>query len=108
MKATKDDLAQGTFVMKYGFAGGYASGTVEAQDVTINDGTYTINGMTQCSLTSGDSIGGDSGGSYYTQNTGNDYNFVGVHQGISGSGSSKKIYFTPYIRFKAYFTVKTS
>lgn len=106
--ATKDDLAKGTYVMKYGCYGGYCTGTVEAQDVTQADETYTIKGLTRCSLDSGSSQGGDSGGPYYTQNTGNSYNFVGVHKGSSGSGNSKKIYFTPYIRFKTYFTVKTS
>lgn len=106
--ATKDDLVKGTYVMKYGYNGGYCTGTVEAQDVSVNNGTFTIKGLTKCSLDSGSSLGGDSGGPYYTQNTGNSYNFVGVHHGISGSGDSTKIYFTPYIRFKTYFTVKTS
>ena len=65
--------------------------------------------MLQKTLTAGTSGGGDSGGPYYTQdiNGGNSYNFVGVHWGSNVSAGGSTIWFTPYVRFKSWFTVKT-
>ena len=108
---TLDDLPVGTAVMKYGFASEYSEATVSAQDVTQTDSSgNTINGLTKATLTSGTSGGGDSGGPYYTQDAdgGNSYNFVGVHWGSNVSGGGSSIWFTPYVRFKSWFTVKTS
>ena len=64
----------------------------------------------QETLTSGTSAGGDSGGPYYTQGSagGNNYNFLGVHWGSNTDSGGSNIWFTPYVRFKSYFTVKTS
>lgn len=108
---TIDDLAQGMSLMKYGFSSGYAEATVNAQDQTITDSSgKTIKGLTKATLTSGTSAGGDSGGPYYTQSSagGNNYNFLGVHWGSNTTSGGSNIWFTPYVRFKSYFTVKTS
>lgn len=108
---TIDDLSQGMSLMKYGFSSGYAEATVNAQDQTITDSSgKTIKGLTKATLTSGTSAGGDSGGPYYTQGSagGNNYNFLGVHWGSNTASGGSNIWFTPYVRFKSYFTVKTS
>ena len=108
---TIDDLAQGMSLMKYGFSSGYAEATVNAQDQTVTDSSgKTIKGLTKATLTSGTSAGGDSGGPYYTQGSagGNNYNFLGVHWGSNTDSGGSNIWFTPYVRFKSYFTVKTS
>ena len=107
---TLDDLPVGTAVMKYGVTNGYAEATVYAQDVAATDSSgYTINGLTIATLTSGSSGGGDSGGPYYTPSAegGDSYNFVGVHWGSNTGGGGSNIWFTPYVRFKNWFTVKT-
>jgi len=108
---TLDDLAVGTAVMKYGRASGYAEAVILAQgvDVTTPEG-YLVKGLTKANLTSGASTGGDSGGPYYTQSSsgGNSYNFVGVHHGSNTGNGGTNVWFTPYVRFKSYFTVKTS
>jgi hypothetical protein len=108
---TLDDLPKGTALMKFGFSSGYAEATVDAQDETRIDGSgYTINGLTRATLTSGTSDGGDSGGPYYTQSSagGNSYNFVGIHWGSNAPSGGSSILFTPYVRFKSRFTVKTN
>lgn len=107
---TLDDLPVGTVVMKYGFTSGYSEAKVTAQDATVTDTSGTVtNGLTEATLTAGTSGGGDSGGPYYTQdiNGGNSYNFVGVHWGSNVSAGGSTIWFTPYVRFKSWFTVKT-
>ena len=59
-------------------------------------------------MTSGTSAGGDSGGPYYTQRMigGDNYNFVGVHWGSNTGDGGDDVWFTPYVRFKEWFTVK--
>lgn len=107
---TLDDLPVGAAVMKYGFKSGYSEATVSAQDVTKTDSSGNrIKGLTSATLTSGTSDGGDSGGPYYTQGSagGNNYNFVGVHWGSNVNSGGSSICFTPYVRFKSWFTVKT-
>ena len=79
-------------------------------DVIVTDSSQnTIHGLTKAALTSGTSGGGDSGGPYYTQaaDGGNSYNFVGVHKGSSVNSGGSTVWFTPYVRFKSWFTVKT-
>jgi hypothetical protein len=108
---TLDDLPQDSAVMKYGRLSGYAEATINAQNVTVTSPEgYSIKGLTKATLTSGASAGGDSGGPYYTQSSsgGNSYNFVGVHYGSNSSGGGTNVWFTPHVRFKSYFTVKTS
>lgn len=110
--STADDVAIGTIVMKFGESSGYATCKVLATNATVSqqiDSTTTVSvkGMTRCSMETGTSAGGDSGGPYYISNgTGNNYKFVGVHS--SHSDSDKKTAFTPYVRFKTYFSPKTS
>ncbi len=108
--SSNDDVAEGTLVMKYGEESGYATGKVTknnaSKTVSVDDTTkVTINGLTLCSIESGQSTGGDSGGPNYIKGgEGNNYTFVGVHCGHNSS----EFYFTPYVRFKSYFTPKTS
>lgn len=108
---TMDELSPGMTFMKYGEYGGYCEGTVEYVDISIPiSDTITVNGYTLASLDSGTSFGGDSGGPYYTQNTGNSYNFVGVHAGVIEYENSEEVtlIFTPYKCFKTWFTPKTN
>lgn len=107
---TLDDLPVGAAVMKYGQESGYAEAIISEQDVMETDREENrIHGLTRATLTSGTSDGGDSGGPYYTQSAsgGNSYNFVGVHWGSNVSNGGDDIWFTPYIRFRNHFTVKT-
>lgn len=111
----ENDLTVDTTFFKYGCNGGFCTGTVIAQDVTMpttwNNEIIEIDGMTLCTLDSGTSVGGDSGGPYYISNDigGNNYNFVGVHHGYyyDEDEDQEYIYFTPYIRFSSYFTPLT-
>lgn len=93
--------------MKFGYANGYATGKVTSVNATVIEHEsgydYTIKGLIKCSLSTGSSGPGDSGGPYYVLDNGS-YKFVGEHTGtVSGN-----LYFTPYSSFKKYFTVKTS
>jgi len=99
---TKDEVAPGTFIMKYGFRGGYCTGTVTENNITFIDG-IRITGISQVSLISGTSLNGDSGGPYYINNGMGGYNFIGVHHGVNPKDTSIA-YFTPYKCFKVYFT----
>lgn len=108
--ATADDVPIDTIVMKFGKTSQYATAKVSATNATIShrvdaNTTISIKGMTRCTLETGSSAGGDSGGPYYISNgSGNNYKFIGVHSSNSGNSLS----FTPYVRFKSYFTPKTS
>ncbi len=108
--SSKDDVALDTLVMKFGEESGYATAKVignnVSKTVSVNDTTkVTIKGLTLCSIESGKSDGGDSGGPYYIKGgEGNNYSFVGVHSGHNSS----EFFFTPYVRFKGYFSPKTS
>lgn len=98
---TNDSVAVGDVIMKYGYVSGYCTGTVTAINATVNqNGTY-ITGITFCSLDSGKSAGGDSGGPYYIQGSGSSYSFVGVHMGVNSAGT--ELHFTPYGAFRSYF-----
>lgn len=103
---TKDEVAPGTFIMKYGSKGGYCTGTVTENNITFID-EIRITGISQVSLISGTSLGGDSGGPYYIHNGMGGYNFIGVHHGVNPKDNSI-IYFTPYKCFKAHFTPDTN
>ena len=103
---TKDEVAPGTLVMKYGFKGGYCTGTVTENNMTVyDDGGIYVTGISGVSLISGESVGGDSGGPYYINNGMGGYNFVGVHK---GSNKKDMLYFTPYKCFKTWFTPDTN
>lgn len=105
--STDSDLPPGYTILKFGYNGGYCIGTVEAQNVTIFDSVYNISGLTRCTLDSGQSLAGDSGGPYYRlYSSAGNYSFVGVH--CSFNESTSKICFTPYVRFSSNFAVKTS
>lgn len=103
---TNDSVAVGDIVMKYGSVSGYCTGTVTAINATVNQGGTYITGITLCSLDSGKSAGGDSGGPYYIQGSGSNYNFVGIHMGVNTAGT--ELHFTPYGAFRSYFTPFTS
>lgn len=95
--------------MKYGFRGGYCTGTVIENNIAVtNNGIngIKITGLSQVSLVSGVSLDGDSGGPYYINNGMGGYNFIGVHQGINGNDDI--LYFTPYKCFKMCFTPDTN
>ncbi len=108
--ATADDVPVDTVVMKFGSKSGYATAKVYAVNATVSqtvdaNTTVSIKGLTQCTLVSGASAKGDSGGPYYISNgSGNSYKFIGVHSSSSGNNIS----FTPYVRFKNCFYPKTS
>lgn len=104
---TKDEVAPGTIVMKYGYKGKYCTGTVKENDITIKNNGIKITGMTSVSLISGVSKSGDSGGPYYISDGMGNYNFLGVHHGICTT-DSEILYFTPYKCFKAWFTPDTN
>lgn len=104
---TKDEVAPGTFIMKYGSKGGYCTGTVTENNISFTNDGIKITGISGVSLISGTSLGGDSGGPYYINNGMGGYNFVGVHHGI-GIKDNSIAYFTPYKCFKAYFTPDTN
>lgn len=107
---TADDAAKNTIVMKYGQKSGYATAKVFATNATQKQElpdktTVTIKGLTQCTIQDGTSNIGDSGGPYYLKNgDGNNYKFIGVHS----THVDTTVTFTPYTRFKSYFTPKTS
>ena len=62
---TKDEVAPGTLVMKYGFNGGYCKGTVKENNITVSIDGISVTGISSVTLTSGESVNGDSGGPYY-------------------------------------------
>lgn len=104
--STSGSVALNATVMKFGYSSGYATATVTNTSTSVTSGGVTILGLEECTLTSGSSASGDSGGPYYISGgSGNNYTFVGVHTSHSSSGSIK---FTPYVRFSSKFIPKTS
>ena len=84
--------AVGTYIKKYGNQSGYAWGRVNKVDCsTIGTNNIPINGITEVTLTSGNSVSGDSGGPYLVGNA-----FCGVHRGTATANGTTYAYFTPY------------
>lgn len=101
--------AEGVQLTKYGRASGtFTTVEVTSTNVSITHPStgYTIHGMTKCHITSGSSIGGDSGGPYF-KNNGNSVLFCGIHS--AHDTANDNLYFTPWdIISDSGFSVKTS
>ena len=89
--------AVGTYIRKYGHISGYAGGRVSYVNLSTKDPSDNtiIKGITQVTLTSGNSAAGDSGGPYLVGNA-----FCGVHRGSYTEDGTTYIYFTPYTYIK--------
>lgn len=98
-----EDPPVGTTLAKYGFSGEDATADVVSRNITVTSSGISTGGITQCKLTSGSSLAGDSGGPYRSGSK-----FAGVHKGINTVSGVTYVYFTPYVKFKNIFTPKTS
>jgi hypothetical protein len=105
---TLDDLPVGAAVARYGTKTGYGLAIVTAQNVSINDGVITTRGLTRATSTMGKPEDGDSGGPFFTSVSGMNFNFVGVFTGTYKYDGITHLVFTPHVRFKNEFTVRTN
>ena len=101
------DLPRGSAVMSFGASTGFSRAEVTEQNVSLSSG---VGGITRARLIQGSSAGGDSGGPYYVlaPGGGNNYVFVGVHQGSNVPDGGSNVTFTPYRRFSHRFRVRTT
>ncbi len=83
--------AVGQTVHRFGSSSYDAYGSVYQTGITATVGSVTIKGLTSVQLSSGTSIGGDSGAPCRIGKK-----FCGVHCGSSTSGGVTYIFFTPY------------
>lgn len=97
--------AVGTYLYKYGKESHQAYCKVERTGITVApSSSMTIKGMTECSIVTGASTNGDSGGPYRSGTQ-----FCGVHHGSSVRDGIAYVYFTPYVYPKNKgFSIKTN
>lgn len=93
-KGTATTLNVGTYVKKYGATSGYAYLKILAINENFDLGLGHLYKMVTAKLETGTTAGGDSGGPYWT----GDYEFCGVHSGIT---YDKRVVFTPYSVIKS-------
>lgn len=106
--ATLDDVPIGWEVGRFGYMSGYGRAEIIAQNATMTSSSgFAINGLTRGRITQGTSQGGDSGGPYSLAHNGR-WTFVGIHAGSSVAGGGNTVVFTPVVRFRNWFTVRTN
>jgi hypothetical protein len=108
-----DDFPVGAFVPRYGDTTKFGQGRIEAQNVAVtidfgNNISYRIQGLTRTRVTLGQTAqGGDSGMPYFTTaDSTHTATFGGIHCASVRTGDTE--WFTPYVRFRNWFTVRTS